>query len=120
MSLKEVPATLMRPKAPKAGKRVILERIPFLWKRFNFTWKVTVRNILRYKKRFFMSIVGIAGSCSLLVTGFGVKKPSSHRGPSIQRHLADGISRPIPMSPCPERKWKTCWKATPAYARPPQ
>lgn len=74
MSLKEVPATLMRPKAPKAGKRVILERIPFLWKRFNFTWKVTVRNILRYKKRFFMSIVGIAGSCSLLVTGFGVKK----------------------------------------------
>lgn len=74
MSLREVPATLMRPKAPKAGKRVILERIPFLWKRFNFTWKVTVRNILRYKKRFFMSIVGIAGSCSLLVTGFGVKK----------------------------------------------
>ena len=72
VSLREVPASLMRPKAPKAGKRVLLERIPFLWKRLSFTWKVTARNILRYKKRFFMSIVGIAGSCSLLITGFGI------------------------------------------------
>lgn len=73
MALREVPATLMRPKAPKAGKRVFLEKIPFLWNRLNFTWKVTARNILRYKKRFFMSIAGIAGSCALLVTGFGIK-----------------------------------------------
>lgn len=72
-ALREVPATLMRPKAPKVGKRVLLERVTFIWKRFNFTTKVTVRNIFRYKKRFFMSIIGIAGSCSLLVTGFGLE-----------------------------------------------
>ena len=72
-TLREVPATLMRPKAPKAGKRVLIERIGFIWKRLNFTMKVTVRNIFRYKKRFFMSIIGIAGSCSLLVTGFGIE-----------------------------------------------
>lgn len=72
-ALSETPSTLMRPKAPKPGKRVFIERIPFLWKRFGFTTKVTVRNIFRYKKRFFMSVVGIAGSCALLVTGFGIK-----------------------------------------------
>ena len=71
-ALREVPASLMRPKAPKAGKRVFLEYIGFLWKRLGFTSKVTVRNLLRYKKRFFMSVVGIAGSCGLLVTGFGL------------------------------------------------
>ncbi len=72
-ALKEVPAALMRPKAPKAGKRVLLEHVGFVWKRLRFTSKVTVRNLFRYKKRFFMSVVGIAGSCSLLVTGFGLK-----------------------------------------------
>ncbi|MDO5112704.1 MAG: ABC transporter permease [Clostridia bacterium] len=71
-ALKEVPATLMRPKAPKAGKRVFLEYVGFIWNHMNFTAKVTARNILRYKKRFFMSVIGIAGSCSLLVTGFGL------------------------------------------------
>ncbi len=71
-ALKAVPATLMRPKAPKAGKRVFLEYMGFIWNRLNFTAKVTARNILRYKKRFFMSVIGIAGSCSLLVTGFGL------------------------------------------------
>ena len=72
LELKEVAAELMRPKAPKAGKRVIFERMPFLWKRLKFLQKVSVRNILRYKKRFFMMIVGISGCTALLVTGFGV------------------------------------------------
>ena len=71
-SLKEVPATLMRPKAPKAGRRVLLEKIPFIWKKLSFTSKVTVRNPFRYKKRFFMSVIGIAGSGALLVTAFGL------------------------------------------------
>lgn len=71
-SLREVPASLMRPKAPKVGKRVFLEHIGFVWKQLSFTSKVTVRNLFRYKKRFFMSIVGIAGSCGLLVMGFGL------------------------------------------------
>lgn len=71
-SLKEVPATLMRPKAPKAGRRVLLEKIPFIWKKLSFTSKVTIRNLFRYKKRFFMSVIGIAGSGALLVTAFGL------------------------------------------------
>ena len=71
-SLKEVPATLMRPKAPKAGRRGLLEKIPFIWKKLSFTSKVTVRNLFRYKKRFFMSVIGIAGSGALLVTAFGL------------------------------------------------
>ncbi len=71
-SLKESAASLMLPKAPKAGKRVLLEHIPFLWKRMKFTHKVTVRNLMRYKKRFFMTVVGIAGCTALLLTGFGL------------------------------------------------
>ena len=66
-------AALMRPKAPKAGKRVVLERIPFLWRRLSFLKKVTVRNIFRYKKRLFMMVLGISGCTALLVTGFGIK-----------------------------------------------
>lgn len=72
-TLREKPAALLRPKAPKAGKRIILERVTWLWKRLSFTAKVTVRNLIRYRKRFWMSVIGIAGSCSLLVTGFGLK-----------------------------------------------
>ena len=71
--LKQVAAALMRPKAPKAGKRVFLERIPFLWRRLSFLRKVSLRNIFRYKKRLFMMVVGISGCTALLVTGFGVK-----------------------------------------------
>lgn len=71
--LREVAAGLMRPKAPKAGKRVFLEYIPFIWKRLKFLQKVSVRNILRYKKRFFMMIVGISGCTALLITGFGIR-----------------------------------------------
>ena len=71
--LLSVPAELMRPKAPKSGKRILLERIPILWNRFSFLVKVSIRNVLRYKKRFFMMVVGIGGCTALLVTGFGVK-----------------------------------------------
>ncbi len=72
-TLREFPSQLMRPKAPKAGKRVLLERIPFLWKRLNFTQKVTVRNLFRYKRRALMTIVGIAGCTALMLTGFGLR-----------------------------------------------
>ncbi|WP_066893262.1 FtsX-like permease family protein [Clostridium nigeriense] len=71
--LLETPATLMRPKAPKEGKRILLERINFIWNRLGFIGKVTVRNIFRYKKRFFMTVFGIAGCTALIVTGFGIK-----------------------------------------------
>ena len=71
--LKEQAAELMRPPAPKQGKRVFLEYIPFLSKRLNFTWKSTVRNLMRYKKRFFMTIFGIGGCMGLMLVGFGLK-----------------------------------------------
>ena len=71
--LKEQAAELMRPPAPKQGKRVFLEYIPFLWKRLSFTWKSTVRNLMRYKKRFFMTIFGIGGCMGLMLVGFGLK-----------------------------------------------
>lgn len=69
----ETAASLMRAKAPRAGKRVLLERIPFIWKRLKFLHKVSVRNIFRYKKRFFMMVIGISGCTALLLTGFGIK-----------------------------------------------
>lgn len=67
------PSELMRPPAPKIGKRVLLERIPFIWKRLNFSWKSTVRNLMRYKKRFFMTIFGIGGCMALMIVGYGIK-----------------------------------------------
>lgn len=72
-TLKEVPASLLRPKAPNSGKRVWLEYIPFIWKRLKFSSKVTVRNVFRYKKRMFMTILGIAGCTGLILAGFGLK-----------------------------------------------
>lgn len=71
--LSSVPANLIRPKAPKSGKRIFLERITFIWSRMKFLHKVSVRNIIRYKKRFFMMILGISGCTALLVTGFGIR-----------------------------------------------
>lgn len=71
--LKNMPAVLMRPKAPKNGKRVFLEKITFLWKRLTFSQKVTVRNLFRYKKRVLMTIIGIAGCTALILAGFGIK-----------------------------------------------
>lgn len=67
------PAKLMQPKAPAAGKRIWLEYLPFIWKRLSFTHKVTCRNLFRYKKRFFMTVIGVAGCSALLVTGFGLR-----------------------------------------------
>lgn len=72
-TLKEEPAMLMRPKAPALGKRVLLEKIKFIWKRLSFIEKVTLRNMFRYKKRFLMTIVGISGCTALLVVGFGLR-----------------------------------------------
>ncbi|MBD5395742.1 MAG: FtsX-like permease family protein [Lachnospiraceae bacterium] len=71
--LYSVPANLIRPKAPKSGKRIFLEKVTFIWSRMKFLHKVSVRNIVRYKKRFFMMILGISGCTALLVTGFGIK-----------------------------------------------
>lgn len=71
--LLSVAAQLIRPKPPKNGKRIFLEHIPFLWKRMSFLVKVSVRNVLRYKRRFFMMVIGIGGCTALLVTGFGIK-----------------------------------------------
>ena len=69
----EAAASLMRPKAPKTGKRIFLERLPFIWKHLKFLYKVSIRNVVRYKKRFFMMVLGISGCTALLVTGFGIK-----------------------------------------------
>lgn len=72
--LREVPASLMRPKPPKDGKKIFLERIDFVWRRLKFTNKVTARNILRYKQRLFMTVIGIAACTGLMITGFGMKE----------------------------------------------
>lgn len=71
--LKSVAAVLLRPKSPKSGKRVLLERIPFIWNRLKFLYKVSIRNVMRFKKRFFMMVLGISGCTALLVAGFGIK-----------------------------------------------
>ncbi len=67
-----VPAELIRPKAPKSGKRILLERVPVIWNRISFLYKVSIRNIFRYKKRFFMMVLGISGCTALLIAGFGI------------------------------------------------
>lgn len=84
--LKYNPSELMRPKSPKLGKRVLLERITFVWKRLSFSRKVTIRNIFRYKKRLLMTIFGICGCTALILTGFGLKD-------SIGRILTDQYGR---------------------------
>lgn len=71
-TLREQPAQLMLPRAPKAGKRILFERIGPLWRRLSFSWKVTIRNLVRYKKRLFMTVIGIAGCTGLLLTGLGL------------------------------------------------
>lgn len=72
VSLQSNAATLMRPKAPKSGKRILLERMPFIWNRFSFTQKITARNLFRYKRRMLMTVAGIAGCTALMLTGFGL------------------------------------------------
>ena len=71
-TLMDTPANLMRPRAPKAGRRVLLERVGIIWKRLTFTWKVTMRNLFRYQRRFWMTVIGIGGCTALIVTGFGL------------------------------------------------
>ena len=71
--LKEKPAELMLPKAPKPGKRIMLEKITFIWKRLKFTNKVTARNVFRYKKKMLMTVIGVAGCTSLIIAGFGIR-----------------------------------------------
>ncbi|WP_353049875.1 FtsX-like permease family protein [Carnobacterium sp. ISL-102] len=72
VALKSSPATLMRPKAPKIGKRILLERIPFIWNKLGFIQKVTARNLFRYKQRMLMTVLGVAGCTALILTGFGI------------------------------------------------
>lgn len=72
-AFKEQPASLMRPTAPKAGKRILLERAGLVWNRLSFTWKASLRNMFRYKKRFFMTVIGIGSCMALLLVGFGLK-----------------------------------------------
>ena len=67
------PATLLRPVSPKSGRKVLLEKIKFIWKRISFSWKVTFRNLFRYKKRIIMTLIGISGCTALLLTGFGIR-----------------------------------------------
>jgi ABC-type antimicrobial peptide transport system permease subunit len=80
--LRQMPATLMRPKAPRAGSRVFLERIPFIWNRLKFLNKVTVRNLFRYKKRLFMTVGGIMGCTALILCGFAIKDSIAKLGPN--------------------------------------
>jgi putative ABC transport system permease protein len=84
--LTAVPATLMRPRAPKAGKVILLERFTALWRRLSFSQKVTMRNIFRYKKRFFMTVIGVAGCAALLVAGLGL---SDSIGQIVTRQYGD-------------------------------
>ncbi len=88
-TLVDTPANLMRPKAPKAGKRVFLEYIKPVWNRLSFTWKVTMRNLFRYKRRFWMTVIGIGGCTALIVTGFGLHESIF----SILSRQFDEISR---------------------------
>lgn len=91
----EVPSQLMRPKAAKIGKKIILERIPFIWNHLSFLRKVTARNIFRYKKRFFMTVIGIAGCSALLVAGFGINDSISdivHQQYEVINHFEASIN----------------------------
>ena len=76
--LSSEPAELMRPKAPKVGKRVFIERIHFIWKNIGFIQKVTIRNMFRYKKRFCMTVLGITGCTALILAGFGLQDSISY------------------------------------------
>lgn len=70
--MKEVPSVIMRPKAPKVGKDILLEKVGLIWNRISFSWKVTIRNLARYKRRMAMTVLGVGGCTALLVTGFGI------------------------------------------------
>ena len=89
--LREVPATLMRPRAPRAGSRILLERVGFIWRRLGFLNKVAARNLFRYKKRFLMTVLGIAGCTGLMICGLGIRDTvSSFKG---RQYGEDGVAR---------------------------
>lgn len=104
--LAQTPAMLMRPKAPRSGSRILLERIPFIWKRLAFLDKVTARNLLRYKKRFFMTVFGIMGCMALLICGFAIKDSVHALSPlqygDIYRYDALAITSTSNFSSCEE------------------
>ncbi len=104
--LREQSAELMRPPTPKQGKRVLLERIPFIWNRLNFTWKATIRNLIRYKKRFFMTIFGIGGCMALLLVGFGLKDAIFEIG-QLQYHELQVYNGDIILNEDASQKEKT-------------
>ena len=83
----ETPASLMRPKAPRAGSRILLERIGFIWHRMGFLNKVAARNLFRYKKRAFMTIFGIAGCTALVICGMGIRDTSVALSPKQYGHI---------------------------------
>lgn len=83
----ETPASLMRPKAPRAGSRILLERIGFIWRRMGFLNKVAARNLFRYKKRAFMTIFGIAGCTALVICGMGIRDTSVALSPKQYGHI---------------------------------
>ena len=99
--LRRMPAMLMRPRAPKAGKRILLERVPIVWNRFSFLYKVSIRNIMRYKKRLFMMVLGIGGCTALIATGFGIRDSISNVADDQFRdimHYDIAVSFSVPMS----------------------
>ena len=96
--LREAPAALMRPKAPKAGSRILLERVAFVWRRMGFLNKVTARNIFRYKRRFLMTVFGIAGCVALLICGFGIR--DTVLSLSDRQYGDDGVLRYDLMAVC--------------------
>lgn len=98
--LKNTPAEILRPKAPKAGKRILLERIGFIWKHLKFLHKVTARNIFRYKKRMLMMIMGIGGCTALVIAGFGIYDSvagiADHQYTQVEKyHMAVGFSEEL-------------------------
>lgn len=99
--LKEKPANLMRPKTPKAGRKILLERIPFLWKKIKFSNKVSIRNIFRYKKRVLVTIFGVAGCTALMLCGFGIRDSVTNI-PSAQFEKVQTFDASIYTNDCDE------------------
>ena len=102
-SLKSNAATLLQPKAPKKGSRIWLERLPFIWKRLSFNYKITFRNVFRYKSRMLMTILGIAGSTGLILTGFGISDSISDI-PDIQYGEINQFQAYVALNPNLEKE----------------
>lgn len=107
--LQETPASLMRPPAPKEGKRVLLERITFIWKHLSFSWKSTIRNLFRYKKRLIMTVFGIAGSMGLMLVGFGIQDSISDIAAIQYRDLQHYTGMIIEDEDSTEKEKRSFW-----------